>query len=145
MSNAYYSLQFTSQGAASSTAYYYVSVVGSQSQFDGAAISIYPSAAQTTWVSAQSTSFQFQAPAGRMSAGITVVTPNQEVAGTIGVSPAINVDAVLTIYGAGQQLGSVTLKAGQTSTPFHFDLPSGSGLNQDAAQEALAKVAGKPE
>lgn len=79
-----------------------------------------------------------------MSAGITVVTPNQEVAGTIGVSPAINADAVLTIYGAEQQLGSVTLKAGQTSTPFHFDLPSGSGLNQDAAHEAMAKVAGKP-
>ncbi|HEX6639773.1 MAG TPA: hypothetical protein VF215_01605, partial [Thermoanaerobaculia bacterium] len=77
-------------------------------------------------------------------AGITVVTPNQEVAGTIGVSPAINVDAVLTIYGAGQQLGSVTLQAGQTSTPFHFDLPSGSGLSQEAAKEALEKVAGKP-
>jgi hypothetical protein len=145
MSNAYYSLQFTTQGTASTTAYYYVTVIGTASQFDGGAVSIYPTAAQSTWVSAQSTSFQFQAPSARLSAGITVVTPNQEVTGTIGVSPAINVDAVLSIYGAGNQLGSVTLKAGETSMPFHFDVPSGSGMDQDQAQKIQQKVSGRPE
>jgi hypothetical protein len=144
MSNAYYSLQLSTQGASSSSAYFYVTVMGSTAQFDGAGISVYPSQAQTTYFSYQSQSVQFQAPAARLAGGITVVTPNQEVVGTMGVSPAINVDTVLSIYGT-SALGSVTLKAGQTSVPFHFDLPNGSGLNPGDAQDVLAKVAGKPE
>ena len=145
MANAYYSLQLQTQGSFSGAAYFFVSVAGSAAQFDGAGITIYPSAAQATFFTYQNTAVEFQAPAGRMTGGITVVTPDQQVVGTLGASPALDVPTTLTIYGAANQLGSVTLPAGQTSIPFHFDLPSGSGFNQDDAKTLLAKVAGKPE
>jgi hypothetical protein len=138
MPNSYYSLDLQTSGAARHATYFYVTVVGSESTFDGAGMTISPSVAQTTWFSYQSQSVQFQAPAARISGGITVVTPNQEVAGTIGVSPAIDVDTVLSIYGDGGMLGSVTLSAGKTSTPFHFDVGGSAGMSLENAQNRIS-------
>lgn len=140
----YYGLQLTNQGPATTTAYYYVTLLSSGS-FAGAALTIYPTAAQATYFSCQEGAVQFQAPAAaRLSGGITVVTTDTHVAGNLGVSPAINSDVVLTIYGAGKALGSVTLPAGQTSVPFDFKVESTHPLASDDAGAFLAEHAPPP-
>lgn len=140
----YYSLQVTTQGNATSTAYYYVNVF-SPGALDGAAVTIYPSAAQGTWFGYQTDSLQFQSPSGRVSAGTTVVTSGDRVSGTLGVSPAINVDTVLSLYGAAQLIGSVTLAAGQTSIPFDFPVSPSEAIPQSDVKASLQKLEPRPE
>jgi hypothetical protein len=140
----YYSLQVLTQGSASSTAFYYVNVL-SPGALEGAAVTMYPSAAQATWFGYQQNSLQFQAPSGRASAGATVVTDSPRVGGTLGVSPAINVDTVLNLYGAANLIGTVTLPAGQTSIPFDFQVSSSDAIEKSAVEESLKKLAPQPE
>jgi hypothetical protein len=139
----YYSLQVTTQGSASSTAFYYVNVL-SPAALAGSAVTLYPSAPQATWFSYQSTSLQFQAPSGRASAGATVITDASRVAGTLGVSPGISVATVLNLYGAGGLIGSVTLQAGQTSIPFDFEVSSEASVGEGNAATALEEYAPQP-
>ena len=140
----YYSMQVSTQGTASSTAFYYVNVL-SPGALAGSAVTIYPTVAQATWFSYQQNSLQFQSPAGRASAGATVVTDSPRVGGTLGVSPAINVATVLSLYGAGGLIGSVTLQAGQTSVPFDFQVSGSDSIAEGDVEESLKKVAPKPE
>ncbi|HYK03098.1 MAG TPA: hypothetical protein VE974_15160 [Thermoanaerobaculia bacterium] len=140
----YYSIQVTTQGSASSTAFYYVNVL-SPGALAGAAVTLYPTAAQATWFGYQENALQFQAPAGRAGAGATVITDSPRVIGTLGVSPAINVDTVLNLYGAANPIGSVTLPAGQTSIPFDFQVSSEDAIQKGDVEAALQKVAPKPE
>jgi hypothetical protein len=140
----YYSLQILTQGSASSTAFYYVNVL-SPGALAGSAVTLYPTAAQATWFSYQQNSVQFQAPAGRASAGATVVTDSPRVGGTLGVSPAINVDTVLNLYGAASLIGSVTLPAGQTSVPFDFQVSSADAIQKSDVETSLKKLAPQPE
>jgi hypothetical protein len=136
-------MQISTQGTASSTAFYYVNVL-SPAALAGAAVTLYPSSAQATWFSYQETSLQFQAPAGRASAGATVVTDADRVAGTLGVSPAISVATVLNLYGAGGLIGSVTLQAGQSSIPFDFQVSSSQSIPQAEAANSLKEAAPQP-
>ena len=143
MSN-YYPMQLTTAGNFSNSAYFYVTMVGTPGTFEGAAVTIYPSNASTTWFSVSAQSLQFQSPAGRVGAGTTVVTDDPLVTGTLGVSPAITVATTLTLYGAGgQPIGSVTLQAGQTSIPFKFN--AGGGMSSDDAAKQAQSFAEKPE
>ncbi len=140
----YYSLQVLTQGSASSTAFYYVNVL-SPGALEGAAVTMYPSAAQATWFGYQQNSLQFQAPAGRASAGATVVTDSPRVGGSLGVSPAINVDTVLNLYGAANLIGTVTLPAGQTSIPFDFQVSESDAIQKGDLEASLKKLAPQPE
>lgn len=140
----YYSIQVTTQGNASSTAFYYVNIL-SPGALEGAAVTMYPTAAQATWFGYQQNALQFQAPAGRSSAGATVVTDSPRVGGTLGVSPAINVATVLNLYGAANLIGSVTLQAGQTSVPFDFQVSSEDAIQKGDVEASLKKLAPQPE
>jgi hypothetical protein len=140
----YYSFNLTSSGTASSSAYYYVSLVANENSYDGAAITIYPSSASSTYVSYQSASVSFQAPPARIAGGITVVANAPEIAGTLGASPAVNVDQVLKLYGPSGLIGTVTLPAGKTSVPFDFHVSTTDGLDPAEAAKNLEKF-GKNE
>ncbi|HEY0158036.1 MAG TPA: hypothetical protein VGF28_12185 [Thermoanaerobaculia bacterium] len=139
----YYGMRLSTAGA-SSAAYMYVTLV-SDGDFDGAAVTLHPTAANTTWFSYQDKSVQMQLPAlASLSAGITVVTGAQNIAGTLGVSPAIDVDTVLILYGT-SALGEVTLPAGQTSVPFDFPVQPDRALSgANAAGTFLTDAEPKP-
>jgi hypothetical protein len=139
----YYGMRLNTAGA-SSAAYMYVTLI-SEGDFDGAAVTIHPSAANTTWFSYQDKSVQMQLPAlSGLSAGITVVTGAANIAGTLGVSPAISVDTILTLYGT-SPIGAVTLPAGQTSVPFDFQVnPNQSLGSMSAAGSFLQDAEPKP-
>lgn len=141
----YYSFNLTSSGTASTSAYYYVSLAANENSYDGAGITIYPSTASTTYVSYQSQSVSFNAPPARISGGITVIANVPEVAGTLGASPAVNVDQVLKLYGNTGLLGTVTLKAGQTMVPFDFHVSPTDGFDRAEAEENLKKFSKNDE
>jgi len=131
----YYGLRLGT-GGPSTAAYMYVTLM-SDGDFDGAAATLHPSAANTTWFSYQDKSVQLQLPAlNSLSVGITVVTDASRVAGTLGVSPALNVDAVLVFFGT-SALGEVILPAGETSVPFDFPVQPDQALNGAAAAGAF--------
>jgi hypothetical protein len=138
----YYGLTLNGSTPVSSTAYYYVSV-SEGAFYDGAAVTLYPSTVQATYFNFRSSSVQFQAPAGRPSAGITVVTSESSIKGVLGVSPPINANLTLTCSGNGGPIGSVTLHAGQTEVPFNFNVTASESLGADS--DFVAKNVEKPE
>jgi hypothetical protein len=135
----YYSFNLTSSGTASSPAYYYVSLAANENSYDGAGITIYPSTASTTYLSYQSQSVSFNAPPARLAGGITVIANVSEIAGTLGASPAVNVDLTLKLYGNSGLIGTVTLPAGQTMIPFDFHVSASDGFDQAEAAKNLEK------
>lgn len=139
----YYGFSINTNGVAvSSTAYYYVTV-SDNARYDGAGVSIYPSAVQSTYFNYRANSLQFQAPAGRPVAGITVVTGDSSIKGVLGVSPAINTNLTLTCSGATGPIGSVTLNAGQTEVAFNFNVTAAESLGPDS--DYVARNVEKPE
>ena len=138
----YYGFRVNTTGPAAQ-AYLYVTLI-SQGDFDGAAVTIQPSGTHTTWFSYQDKSVQMQLPpTSAVSAGITIVTGSPNVAGTLGVSPPIVSDVVLTFYGT-TALGSVTLPAGQSSIPFDFPVKPDLALAEAAADAFIADAEPKP-
>ena len=138
----YYGFRVNTTGPAAQ-AYLYVTLI-SQGDFDGAAVTIQPSGTHTTWFSYQDKSVQMQLPpTSAVSAGITIVTGSPNVAGTLGISPPIVSDVVLTFYGT-TALGSVTLPAGQSSIPFDFPVKPDLALAEAAADAFIADAEPKP-
>ncbi len=141
----YYGVQVQT-GGATSTAYYWVTLTSAGS-FDGAAVTIYPTSVGATYFNYRDVSVQWQsAPASRLSAGTTVVTSANNIAGTIGVSPAQSVALTLTVYGAGgQPIGSFTLQPGQEQGSFNFDVNQSQMMQKDEAMNFVSSTAAKPE
>jgi hypothetical protein len=87
---------------------------------------------------------QVSAPAGLVSAGVTIITKEPRISGRVMVSPAITVATVVTLYGnGGQQLGQTIIDPGVSSGTFDFPIPPGSGLADAAeAQQFLTQKLG---
>jgi hypothetical protein len=90
---------------------------------------------------------QISAPAGLVSAGVTIVTTEARIAGRVMVSPAITVATVVTLYGAGgKQLGQTIVDPGVSSGTFDFPVPPDSGLADAAEAQTLIaqKIGAQP-
>lgn len=125
--------------SASSAAYYQIDpsvdlsilqggFVCSPSELGTSSVAIYPQVAQ------------LQFPAARyISGSVTIVTDAPVISGNFIVSPAINSNATLTLYGAGnQQLGTATLSAGQTSLSFSWKVSADKAMSEVEAKNAIA-------
>ena len=129
---AFYSLTPTSnltisQGGAT--------LVPSSPSASGVVVNIYPE------------TLQLSAPAGLVSAGVTIITTESTIAGRVMVSPAVNVATVVTLYGAGgQQLGQTIVDPGVTSGAFSFPVGPGAAFpDPSAAQSLIAQKIAPPE
>ena len=136
MTDFYYNFTITGSGM-STSAYLAVNFTAGEMQ-NGAAV-FYPTSTASTYVSF-SNSFQGQIPPGRFSIGL-VVLAGGNIAGTLSISPAVNVPITGTLTAFGKTLGSVTLQAGQTSVPFNFQ---GQGATKEDAAKALSAAVEKP-
>jgi hypothetical protein len=140
----YYGMQLATTGP-STTAYFFVNVL-SPGALVGAAVSMYPSATQATYFSSTENSLQFNAPAAvTIGAATTVLTSGNDVAGSLGVSPPIQSDVTLSLYGSGGVIGTVTLEAGQTQMPFDFRVTPSESLGHEGGAALLRKQAPRPE
>ena len=135
-----YGLSIAVNGA-SATAYYNVSLA-SAGKFVEGGVTIYPTATAATLVSIYSSSFAVNAPASSFGGGTTISTDASVVTGRVMVSPAINVDTVVTLYGT-NEIGSFTLKAGQTSGNFEWNVSGHPALPPDGTEDFLGRTVPK--
>ena len=138
----YYSLTVNVQGA-TSTAYYELGLATEGAFIEGGA-TIFPTQAAATLVTVYSTMFALNVPAASFNGSVTIKTSANVIAGKIVVSPAINADTVLGLYGAGKLLGEYMLKAGQTSGNYSFNVKPDEGTDAAEAHKFLASKLPRP-
>jgi hypothetical protein len=140
MALEFYGLTITVNGSASTTAYYSVSLASGGEFFQGGA-TIYPAAIGATYVSLYGVELSIGAPAGKISGAATLTTTGDIVAGRIIISPPINADTVVALYGT-SEIASVTVKAGESGGAFAWSVsgnPSMTGTPQQFLDGAIKK------
>jgi hypothetical protein len=142
MAIEFYGLTIAVNGSASSTAYYSVSLISGGKFVQGGA-TLVPTAIAATLVSLYEVELSINAPAGRVSGGATLITMGDIVSGRITVSPAIDADTVVTLYGT-SEIASVTVKAGETSGAFAWSTGGNPAMSSASAGQFLDKVMNKP-
>lgn len=135
----YYALSLSAQGV-SASAYYGITPAPNLSIAQGGA-SIYPEATSATFINIYPQELQIQAPPGTLSASVTIITSEDTIAGTFGVSPPINVALVLTLYGnGGAQLGQAIVDPGTEGRAFSFPVDDSKGMNEGEAIAVLRNL-----
>jgi hypothetical protein len=133
-----FGLTITASGT-SSAAYFSVNLATGGEFVQGGA-TIYPTQLGATLVSLYGVELDIESPAAAMmSGGATLTTNGNIVAGRMEVSPAVNVDTVLTLFGT-EPIGSVTLAAGETVANFSFDVSGKPGIPDGTAKAFLDRV-----
>ena len=84
-------------------------------------------------------SITFQVPAGNTACGGTV-NATSTVAGTVVVSPPVNVPVQITLWGHGTILGTYNLPPGQSSGQFSFNVSSSDAIPQEEVADAVLKM-----
>jgi len=131
-----YGLTISASGT-TSTAFFSVNLGTSGEFFQGGA-TIYPTAIAATFVTLYGVELQINAPASSYVGGsATLTTSGNVVAGRIAVSPPVNVDTVVTLYGL-NEIGSTTVKAGDSGGTFSFDVSGKAGI-PDATSQAFVE------
>ena|SRR5436190_24358844 len=98
-----------------------------------------PSSTSFVYMSFQS-GINYQLPPGDASVGGTVdATTN--VAGSVVISPPLNVPFTVEVWGRGKILGTYTIPAGQGSGQFNFNVASADAIPQDEIGAAMEKIA----
>jgi hypothetical protein len=142
MDMEFYGLTITVNGVATSTAFYSISLE-SGGQFVEGGATIVPAALEATLVSVYRLQLSINAPAGKVSGAATLTTTGDIVAGRINISPPIGADTIVALYGA-SEIGSVTVKAGETSGAFACSTggnPALTGTSKDFLDNAIKRPA----
>ncbi len=136
-SGVYYTIGLTVINVTSS-AFYAIDPVPGLDIFQGG-FTCYPSAQGNTSVAIYPQVAQLNLPAAEYIGGsVSIQTSAPSIDGNFTISPPINVDAMLTLYGAGgQQLGTVILAGGQPSVAFQWKVSPGQGMSADEAKHAV--------
>ena len=134
---AYYTIGLTILNA-DSAAFYAIDPIPGLNILQGG-FSCYPSGQGNMSVAIYPQVAQLNMPAADYIGGsVTIQTSAPSIDGSFTVSPPINVDAKLTLYGAGgQELGTVILAGGQPSVAFEWKVSPGSGMSQAEAKQAV--------
>ena len=141
MSNgaSYYALTVVEQGA--STAAYYSLTPTSNLEMSQGGVTMAPTAASATLVNLYPQTLQIQAPAGSFTAGVTIVTGADRIAGRLLVSPPVNVAVVVTLYGVGgQQIGQSILDPAVGSLAFSFPISSAQSIPKGDVAGVMQKL-----
>lgn len=134
---SYYTIGLTVIDVTSS-AFYSIDPIPGLDIFQGG-FTCYPSAQANTSVAIYPQVAQLNMPAASYIGGsISIQTSAPSIDGNFTVSPPINCDAKLTLYGAGgQELGTVILAGGEQSVAFQWKVSPGTGMTADEAKHAV--------
>jgi hypothetical protein len=135
MATEFYGLTITVDGSASSTAYYSVSLVSGGEFIEGGA-TIDPTAIGAAFVSLYRMELSIDAPAGALNGAVTLATTSDIVAGQITISPPIDADTVVALFGT-SEIASVTVKAGETGGAFAWSTSGNPGMSSGSAKQFL--------
>jgi hypothetical protein len=135
-----YGISISVNGA--STAANYNISLASDGTFVEGGVTIDPTAIAATLVSIYRNSMAISAPAASIGGGSTISTSADVVAGRVMVSPPVDVDTVVTLYGT-DSIGSYTLKAGETSGAFSWSVAGRPALQGHDTEAFLGRVVPK--
>jgi len=127
--DSYYALTIAAIGT-STPAFYSVSPTSNlEISQGGATVAPLPATSEGTTVNIYPQTLQISAPAGLVTAGVTIVTSAGNVAGRTLISPPVNVAVTVTLYGnGGAEIGQQVFDPGTTGGVFDFHVPAGSGF-----------------
>jgi hypothetical protein len=137
MANVYYTIGLAVVDV-NSSAFYAIDPVPGLDIFQGG-FTCYPSQQGNTSVAIYPQVVQLNMPAASYIGGsVSIQTSAPSIDGNFTISPPINVDAKLTLYGAGgQELGTVILAGGEPSVAFEWKVSPGQGMTADEAKHAV--------
>jgi len=136
----YYALTLNVQG--SSTAAFYSLTPTSNLEISQGGVTCFPTALSMTTVSIYPQTLQIAAPAGVLSAGVTIISSETRISGRVMVSPPVNVATVVTLYGnGGVQVGQSIIDPGVGSGTFDFTVSSAEAIG--SADDARQIIEGK--
>lgn len=136
-SGSYYTIGLTVVGAGTS-AFYAINPVDGLDFFQGG-FNCYPNGAGSVSVAIYPQVAQLQMPAAEYIGGsVSLQTLAPSIDGMFTISPPIDVDARLTLYGAGgQTIGTVILAGGEPSVSFQWKVSPGEGMSAEEAKSAV--------
>lgn len=134
----YYALTLSANGT-TSPAYMAVTPTSSLSIAQGG-VTIVPTDMTATMVNIYPQSLQIQAPSGMVNAGVTIITNDTHVAGTVQVSPPVDVPVLIQVWGT-KLLGSYTLPAGQQTGVFDVPVSADDAIAPDDATKITQRMA----
>lgn len=140
MADTYYSIAINASNV-NNSAFYQLDPSADLSIMQGG-FTCYPSATAQTSVAIYPQLAQLSFPAANVISGtVTILTSAAMISGNFLVSPAINSDITLTLYGSGGNIiNTLTLPAGQTSVRFDWNVSSAQGMSQDEARNAISEA-----
>lgn len=139
MDQLYYALTIRANRT-SSAAYYALQPTSNLQVTEGSA-HIEPKSASATMVTVESQALQIQAPAGTMHGGVTIVTAEQRIDGEVMVSPPIDSEVEVILFGAGgKKLGAYVLAAGEGNGVFQFEVDAAEAIPAGDARKVLKQV-----
>lgn len=140
--SSYYALTLNAQGTNAPA--FFSLIPTSNLTISQGGVTLAPSSAtsQMVIVSVYPEMLQISAPAGLVSAGVTIVTSENKISGQVTVSPAITVATVITLYGnGGQQIGQHIIDPGTSEGAFSFPVNSSESMGSaDEARKVLQQT-----
>lgn len=136
---SFYAFTLTSNGPTNVAASYQVALDGND-QYEAVATTMHPSDSTPLGFLAAESAYQLQAGPAQISAGMTVATTRGAISGTVTVSTPLNVNLLLTCYGATGVIGSVELSPGALEVPFNFALTAMEAISGPGALFLTEKV-----
>lgn len=136
-SGSYYTIGLKVLGV-DTAAFYAINPVAGLDFFQGG-FTCYPTDAGSMSVAVYPQIAQLQMPpASYIGGSVSLQTIAPSIDGMFTISPPINVDAMLTLYGAGgQTIGTVILAGGESSVAFEWKVSPGQGMTADEAKSAV--------
>ena len=133
----YYALTLNVQH--SSTTAFYSLTPTSNLEISQGGVTCFPTTPAMTTVSIYPQTLQIAAPAGVLSAGVTIISSETRISGRVMISPPINVATVVTLYGnGGAQIGQVVVDPGSASGTFDFTVDAAQAIsNADEARKII--------
>ncbi len=139
MDQLYYALTIRANRT-SSAAYYALQPTSNLHVTEGSA-NIDPKTASATMVTVESRALQIQAPAGTVHGGVTIVTAEKRIDGEVMVSPPVDSEVEVILYGAGgKKLGTYVLAAGEGSGVFEFEVDAAEAIPPGDVAKVLKQV-----
>ncbi len=117
----------------------YVSISFSSGKSESSSFSATPTALAYVFYSDEGISLTWQAGPGESGAGAAVMA-SDAIAGSIIISPPVNMPLEIIVRGAGNIVGTHTTPAGQTQDSFNIAVNPSDALPQDQVRQFLKSI-----
>jgi hypothetical protein len=135
----HYALTITAKHA--STAAYYALTPTSNLHIEEGSVTLTPKSASATMVTIEPEMLQIQAPAGSVQGGVTIGTDAVHVDGQVTVSPPVDVEVIVALYGiGGKKVGEFVVAPGDGGGVFEFRVDAAQSIPPGELDDILGDL-----